>query len=107
MTKFEVNGVQKQDEAWLVGYAEKAFSYSCYQCATRGLDTHHHGCDNCPIAIAHEKAIKEISDGKRKPDNKFHYGASKHNYNGRTTTVMYNFNITVNINTINNTKEEK
>lgn len=106
MTKFEVNGVQKQDEAWLVGYADKAFSYSCYQCATRGLDTHHHGCDNCPIAIAHEKALKEISKGKRKPDDKFHYGATRYNSRHGKTEVYYNFNITVNINATN-TKEDK
>lgn len=106
MTKFETNGVKKQEDAYLKGFADKAFNYSCYECSVRGLDTHRHGCDNCPIAVAHAKAIKEIEEGKRKPDEKFHYGASKKYSGNHSTTVMYNFNITVNINT-NNTKEGK
>lgn len=104
MTKFEENGVQKQEQAYQIGYANKMFTYSCTMCAGRNLDCHKHGCDNCPISIAHSRAIQEITEGKRKPNERVHYGASKHYYNGRTTTVMYNFNITVNINTKENNK---
>ena len=109
MTKFEEMGVQKQNEAYLKGYADKAFSYSCFQCASRGLDKHQHGCDNCPIAVAHAKAIKEIENGKRERPFRFNYGATRYNSKYGKTEVYYNFNITVNVETVNitNTKEEK
>lgn len=107
MTKFEENGVQKQDEAWLVGYADKAFAYSCYCCSSRNLDCKRHGCDNCPIAVAHAKAIKEITSGKReRPSNKSNYGATRFHSKHGKTEVYYNFNVTINMNTINNNMKE-
>ena len=108
MTKFEANGIQKQEDAYLKGYADKAFKYSCYECSTRNLDCHHHGCDNCPIAVAHAKAIKEIENGKRERPTPFGYGGafSRNNRHGGTTLVLRFDNCTFNMNS-NDKKEGK
>lgn len=87
MTRFEANGVRKQEEAYIKSYADRAFAYSCKTCAERGLDSHRHGCENCPVREAHEKAIAEINSGKRKAAN-FNYGARKYICNNRVTIVM-------------------
>lgn len=88
MTKFEINGIHKQEEAYIESYANRAFAYSCKTCAERGLDTHRHGCENCPIKEAHIKALEEIKIGKRKAPKKFNYGARKYICNNRVTIVM-------------------
>ena len=88
MTKFEVNGIHKQEGAYTEAFANKTFAYSCKTCAERGLDTHRHGCENCPIKTAHEKALEEIKSGERKAPENFHYGAKKFICNNRVTIVM-------------------
>lgn len=92
MTKFEENAIQKQEDAYTEYFANRAYDYSCKMCSERGLDTHHHGCDNCPVKEAHMKALEEIASGKRKPPEKIHYGTKKFVYNNRITIVMNFYN---------------
>lgn len=88
--KFEVNAIQKQDEAYKVSFAKKCFEYSCALCCKNNLRGGKGSCDNCPIKESHIRAMIEIQSGQRIHE-KFNYGATKHTYDGRVTIVI-NFN---------------
>lgn len=90
--KFELNAIQKQDEAYKVSFAKKCFDYSCNLCCKNNLRGGKGSCDNCPIKEAHIRAMIEIQSGVRGKERKLNdiptYGATKHNCNGRVTIVM-------------------
>lgn len=63
-TRFEELGIEKQAQAYKVGYAKKQFTISCNKCCyenKRPTGT----CGNCPIKKAHIEALTEIAQGKR------------------------------------------
>ena len=75
LSKFEENGIRKQDNAYKKNFACKAFEYSCNICCTqnkRPCGT----CNNCPIKEAHIRALKEIETGKRKVESRKNPGCS-------------------------------
>lgn len=89
-SKFEVNSIRKQEEAYKTSFAKRAFEYSCEICSSRNLRGGR-TCANCPIKEAHIKALLEIENGTRKAPDKFNYGASKKS-NGNHITIVINFN---------------
>lgn len=65
---FEQNGIQKQNEAYKLGFAKKNFEYSCKLCCEQ--NKRRGTCTECPIRLAHKKAMAEIQSGLReKPYN--------------------------------------
>ena len=68
-SKFEENGIQKQEEAYKVSFAKKAFEYSCDLCCSRNLRASG-TCSNCPIKEAHIRALTRIaSEGEKRPNS--------------------------------------
>ena len=68
-SKFEENGIQKQEEAYKVSFAKRAFEYSCEMCCSRNLRASG-TCSNCPIKEAHVRALTRIaSEGEKRPNN--------------------------------------
>lgn len=75
MNHFETKAIEKQDNAYKVGFAKKQMNISCSICCSqnkRPCGT----CANCPIKEAHVRALLEIEQGKR-GNNKVEYGAKK------------------------------
>ena len=69
LSKFEMNAIQKQDNAYKESFATKQFSFSCEMCCSRNLRATG-TCSQCPIKEAYIKALKEIQEGKRfKPES--------------------------------------
>lgn len=93
--KFEVNAIQKQDEAYKVSFAKKCFDYSCTLCCRNNLRGGKGSCDNCPIKEAHIRAMVEIQSGVRGKEHKLNdiptYGASKYHDNKGRTIIVMNF----------------
>lgn len=64
MNHFETKAIEKQDNAYKVGFAKKQMNISCGICCSqnkRPCGT----CANCPIKEAHIRALLEIEQGKR------------------------------------------
>ena len=51
MTRFEANGVKRQQNAGSKYEADRSFEISCRICCEHGCFIN---CDHCPIAAAHE-----------------------------------------------------
>ena len=69
LSKFEMNAIQKQDNAYKESFATKQFSFSCEMCCSRNLRATG-TCSQCPIKEAYIRALKEIQEGKRfKPES--------------------------------------
>ena len=69
-SKFEENGIQKQEEAYKVSFAKRAFEYSCEMCCSRNLRASG-TCSNCPIKEAHIRALTRIaSEGEKRTEGK-------------------------------------
>ena len=64
-TKFEENGVKKQEKAYKMSYANNCFEYSCEICCAQNKRPNG-TCANCPIKNAHIKAIKRIKENPEK-----------------------------------------
>lgn len=67
-SKFEENGIQKQEEAYKVSFAKRCFEYSCELCCSRNLRASG-TCSNCPIKEAHIRALTRIaSEGEKRTE---------------------------------------
>lgn len=78
-SKFEENGIQKQEEAYKVSFAKKAFEYSCDLCCSRNLRASG-TCSNCPIKEAHIRALTRIASEGEKNYRKDTYAPSYETY---------------------------
>lgn len=54
MTKFEMIGIQAQQEAVTKEEARRAFKWSCKCCCNRGMKIE---CDRCQISMVHDQTI--------------------------------------------------
>ena len=95
-SKFEENAIQKQEEAYKVSFAKRAFEYSCEMCCSRNLRASG-TCSNCPIKEAHIRALTRIaSEGEKNyrknfsvPDYETHKSVNKRSGNVHITLVMH------------------
>ena len=95
-SKFEENGIQKQEEAYKVSFAKRAFEYSCDLCCSRNLRASG-TCSNCPIKEAHIRALTRIaSEGEKShsknfsaPNYETHKTVNKRSGNVHITLVMH------------------
>lgn len=62
MTKFEQVGINYQYDATTIQQANKAFSYSCNCCCTKGVRI---DCDKCAIAVVHNHVVAAINETKK------------------------------------------
>lgn len=94
-SKFEENAIKKQEEAYKVSFAKRAFEYSCDLCCSRNLRASG-TCANCPIKEAHIRALTRIaSEGEKrlnspmKRDYEVSRSVNKRSGNVHITLVMH------------------